>query len=150
MLEVFALRNIRVFENTQRKTEHWIENVAHNMGSTDMERSYHVLRSVLHAVRDRLPPDDAVHLGAQMPMLVRGFYYEGWHPAGKPEHYRHKEDFLAHIAHDVPNLDPVQRERAATAVFSVLSQELSGGEADQVRHALPAEVRELWESSNKD
>jgi uncharacterized protein (DUF2267 family) len=120
------------------------------MGSTDMERSYHVLRSVLHAVRDRLPPDDAVHLGAQMPMLVRGFYYEGWHPADKPEHYRHKEDFLAHIAHDVPGLDPVQRERAATAVFSVLSQELSGGEADQVRHALPAEVRDLWESSSED
>ena len=148
--EVIALRNLRVFENSQRKTAHWIENVAHNMGSTDMERSYHVLRSVLHAVRDRLPPDDAVHLGAQMPMLVRGFYYEGWHPADKPERYRHKEDFLAHIAHDVPNLDPVQRERAATAVFSVLSQELSGGEADQIRHALPSEVRELWETSAKD
>jgi uncharacterized protein (DUF2267 family) len=144
------VRNLGVFENTQRKTAHWIENVAHNMGSTDMERSYHVLRSVLHAVRDRLPPDDAVHLGAQMPMLVRGFYYEGWHPADKPEHYRHKEEFLAHIAHDLPGLDPVQRERAATAVFSVLSQELSGGEADQVRHALPAEVRDLWESGSED
>jgi uncharacterized protein (DUF2267 family) len=120
------------------------------MGSTNMERSYHVLRSVLHAVRDRLPPDDAVHLGAQMPMLVRGFYYEGWHPSGKPERYRHKEDFLARIAHDVPDLDPVQRERAATAVFSVLSQELSGGEADQVRHALPSELRELWQSCDKD
>lgn len=144
------MRNLGVFEKTQRKTAHWIENVAHNMGSTDMERSYHVLRSVLHAVRDRLPPDNAVHLGAQMPMLVRGFYYEGWHPADKPEHYRHKETFLAHIAHDVPGLDPVQRERAATAVFSVLSQELSGGEADQIRHALPAEVRDLWESGRED
>jgi len=148
--EDLTLKNLRVFENTQQKTAHWIENVAHTMGSTDMERSYHILRSVLHAVRDRLPPDDAVHLGAQMPMLVRGFYYEGWHPAGKPERYRHKEDFLAHIAHDVPNLDPVQRERAATAVFTVLSQELSGGEVDQARHALPAEVRDLWKSSNED
>ena len=106
--------------------------------------------SVLHAVRDRLPPDDAVHLAAQMPMLVRGFYYEGWHPSDTPERYRHKQDFLDHIAHDVPNLDPTQRERAATAVFSVLNHELSGGEADQVRHALPAEVRDLWESSGKD
>lgn len=139
------MKNLGVFENTQQKTAHWIENVARNMGSKDMERSYHVLRSVLHAVRDRLPPDEAVHLGAQMPMLVRGFYYEGWHPAGKPEHYRHKEDFLAHIARDVPNLDPAQRERAATAVFSVLSQEIGGGETDQVRHALPAEVRDLWQ-----
>lgn len=144
------MRNLGVFDKTQQKTAHWIENVAHNMGSADMERSYHVLRSVLHAVRDRLPPDEAVHLGAQMPMLVRGFYYEGWRPAGKPEHYRHKREFLDHIAHDVPTLDPTQRERAATAVFTVLNHELSGREADQVRQALPAEVRDLWELPGKN
>jgi len=144
------MRNLAVFENTQQKTAHWIESVAQNMGSTDMERSYHVLRSVLHAVRDRLPPNDAIHLAAQMPMLVRGFYYEGWHPSDKPERYRHKQDFLENIADDVPNLDPTQRERAATAVFSVLSHELSGGEAEHVRHALPEEVRELWEHSGED
>ncbi len=140
------MKNLGVFDKTQQKTAHWIEAVAHEMGSTDMERSYHVLRSVLHAVRDRLPTDEAVQLGAQMPMLVRGFYYEGWHPADKPERYRHKQDFLEHIAHDVPSLDPTQRERAATAVFSVLDQELAGGEAKQVRHSLPAEIRELWTS----
>lgn len=149
MQEVIILRRLGVFENTQQKTAHWIEAVAHNMGSTDMERSYHVLRSVLHAVRDRLPTDEAVHLGAQMPMLVRGFYYEGWHPADKPERYRHKREFLAHIAHDVPDLDPVQRERAASAVFSVLNQEISDGETDQVRHALPEEVRDLWKVGGK-
>ena len=25
-----------------------------------------------------------MHLGAQLPMLLRGLYYEGWHMAGKP------------------------------------------------------------------
>lgn len=144
------MKNLGVFDKTQQKTAHWIESVAHGMGSTDMERSYHILRSVLHTVRDRLPMDEAVQLGAQMPMLVRGFYYEGWSPAGKPERYRHKQDFLEHIAHDIPNLDHTQRERAATAVFSVLSHELGGGEAEQVRHALPAEVRELWNTANKE
>lgn len=141
------MKTLGVFEKTQQKTAHWIESVAQEMGSTDMERSYQVLRAVLHAVRDRLPADEAVHLGAQMPMLVRGFYYEGWSPAGKPERYRHKKDFLGHIAHDVPTLDPTQRERAASAVFSVLNRELGGGETDQVRHAMPAEVRDLWKAA---
>lgn len=143
------VKTLGVFEKTQQKTAHWIESVAHNMGSTDMERSYYVLRSVLHAVRDRLPPDEAVQLAAQMPMLVRGFYYEGWHPADKPERYRHKQDFLEHIAHDVPSLDPAQRERAASAVFDVLNHQLSGQEAEQVRHALPSEIRDLWKHSGQ-
>ena len=38
------MTNLGVFDKTQRKTAHWIESVAQNMGSTDMERSYHVLR----------------------------------------------------------------------------------------------------------
>lgn len=138
------MKNLGVFDKTQQKTAHWIEGVARYMGSTDMERSYHILRSVLHAVRDRLPPDEAVQLGAQMPMLVRGFYYEGWHPGNKPERYRHKQEFLEHIAHDVPGLDEAQRERAASAVFTVLNQELSGGEAKQARHCLPSELRDFW------
>lgn len=143
------MKNLGVFEKTQQKTAQWIEAVAHNMGSTDTERSYHVLRAVLHAVRDRLPADEAVQLGAQMPMLVRGFYYEGWHPANKPERYRHKQEFLEHIAHDVPSLDPAQRERAASAVFSVLDRELAG-EAEQVRNSLPAEIRDLWQGPGRD
>jgi uncharacterized protein (DUF2267 family) len=141
------MKSLGVFEKTEQKTAHWIESVAHKMGSTDMERSYHILRSVLHALRDRLPEDEAVHLGAQMPMLVRGFYYEGWQPSATPKRYRRKKDFLDLIAHDVPGLDTVQQERAATAVFTVLDQELGGGETGQVRNAMPEEVRELWPSA---
>ena len=144
------MKNLGVFEKTQQKTAHWIEGVSRYMGSTDDERSYHILRAVLHAVRDRLPPDEAVHFGAQMPMLVRGFYYEGWHPANKPERYRHKREFFDHIANDVPGLDESQRERAASAVFTVLNQELTGGEAKQVRHCLPPELRELWQRADVD
>ena len=66
-----------VFDKTPQKTVHWCGRVSHHMGSSDVMRGYRVLRSVLHALRDRLPHDEAGQLGAQMPMLVRGFYYEG-------------------------------------------------------------------------
>jgi len=89
------MTEITVFDKTEQKTMHWINSVAANMGSTDMQRSYAVLRAVLHATRDRLIPDEAVQFGAQLPMLVRGFYYEGWHPNNKPRKYRHKAQFLA-------------------------------------------------------
>jgi uncharacterized protein (DUF2267 family) len=138
------MTDITVFDKTEQKTMHWINSVAANMGSTDMQRSYAVLRAVLHATRDRLIPDEAVQFGAQLPMLVRGFYYEGWHPNNKPRKYRHKAQFLEEIHKKVPTLDNAQLERATTAVFETLESEMPGGELKQIRQSLPEELRELW------
>ena len=139
-----VVSDIKVFDRTMQKTMRWIDAVAGIMGSTDRQRAFMVLRSVLHALRDRLPPNESVQLAAQLPMLVRGFYYEGWHPQDKPKRYRHKGPFLKEVADAVPTLDNTQVERGISAVFEVLAGELPGGELEHVRHALPAELRELW------
>jgi uncharacterized protein (DUF2267 family) len=99
---------------------------------------------VLHALRDRLPVDQAAALGAQLPMLVRGFYYEGWHPAGKPVKERKKEEFLAHIATAFQNDPEVDPEEVARAVFQVLAQRVTPGEIQHVKLTLPGEIRSLW------
>ncbi len=133
-----------VFRKTLEKTGEWLEAVARRMGSADAERGYHALRSVLHALRDRLPVEEAAQLGAQMPMLVRGIYYEGWKPADTPEKWRDGQALMERIAADMPDLDPTQRERAAQAVFAVLDEFIGSGETEDVRQAMPKEVRELW------
>jgi len=135
---------VPVFDKTEQKTMHWINGVAHNMGSTDLKRSYMVLRGVLHAMRDRLPPNEAVQFGAQLPMLVRGFYYEGWHPQDKPKSYHRKDPFLDQVRSEVPALDDVQLACAVTSVFETLEQEIPGGELKQVRHALPSDLQKMW------
>jgi hypothetical protein len=61
-------------------TNSWLKELMELMGWEDRHRAYHALRVVLHALRDHLTIDEVVTLGAQLPMLVRGFYYEGWHP----------------------------------------------------------------------
>ena len=45
----------------------------------DKHRAYRLLRATLHALRDRLTAHEAVQFGAQLPMFIRGFYYDGWH-----------------------------------------------------------------------
>ena len=40
----------------------------------DHRSAYRALRSVLHVLRNRLTPEQAVHLGAQLPLLVRGIF----------------------------------------------------------------------------
>lgn len=136
---------LTAFDSTLQTTNSWFNDLLDRTGWTDRHRAYHALRAVLHALRDRLTVEEAAALGAQLPMLVRGFYYEGWHPSGKPLKERKKEAFLAPIAQafrDDPDVDP---EKVTRAVFRVLAKHVTPGEINKVRQALPAELRELWD-----
>ena len=139
-----SMTGLEVFDTTLQKTSIWLNDLMEQMDWEDRHRAYATLRSVLHALRDRLVPDEAVHLGAQLPMLIRGFYYEGWHLAGKPLKYRHKQDFLDQVARELRGLEGDEFEKAISAVFAVLSKEVPGGETQKVKEQLPAEIRELW------
>lgn len=135
---------VRVFNETLQITHVWLNDIMKALGWDDRERTLRLLRATLHVLRDRLPVDEAVHLGAQLPMLLRGLYYEDWHPAGTPTRQRTREAFLEPIAAAFsrdPTMDP---EAGARAVFTALAKHVSAGEVEDVRHMLPAEVRELW------
>jgi uncharacterized protein (DUF2267 family) len=135
---------VTAFDGTLEKTNVWLEELEASMGWQDRGKAYMALRAVLHALRDRLPPDEAVDLAAELPMLIRGFYYEGWHPANKPLKYRHKAEFLQRVIKETPWLRGEELELAITSVFEILSRQLAGEEPAQVRRLLPAELRELW------
>ncbi len=136
-----------IFDGTLQKTQIWLNEL---MTALDWEnhpqKAYLALRTVLHALRDRLTVEEAVQLGAQLPMLVRGFYYEGWTLKGKPRKERHKEDFLAHIKDAFKEDVTVRPESIARAVFKVLARHTSEGEIDDVKHILPKTLHELWPS----
>jgi uncharacterized protein (DUF2267 family) len=135
---------IAAFDSTVQTTNIWLSDLLDRLGWQDRQRAYHALRAVLHALRDRLTVDQAAALGAQLPMLVRGFYYEGWHPAGKPLRERKKEEFLAHVAaafRDDPDVNP---EEVARAVFQVIAQHVSPGEVKHLKITLPDAIRSLW------
>lgn len=137
---------VTAFAETVAKTNKWLDHLEQSLGWSDRHKVYMALRGVLHALRDRLSPEETAELAAQLPMLVRGFYYEGWQPAGKPLKYRHKVEFLRRVARETPWLeDEATIEGAVTAVLRLLSSELGAeGETAQVRRLLPAELRELW------
>ncbi len=135
---------IKIFDTTLQKTFVWLHAIMDETGVENSQQAYSALRAVLHAIRDRLMVDEAMHLGAQLPMLIRGFYYEGWTRSGKPLKYRHKEDFVAEVSKNLPGLSDDDMELTIQAVFKVLTHQITGGEIDQVKQQLPAGVRELW------
>jgi len=79
-----------------------------------------------------------------LPMLVRGFYFEGWTLKGKPRKERHKEDFLAHVKEAFKDNVTVNPQQVVRAVFKVLAKHTSAGEIEDVKHILPKALRELW------
>ncbi len=83
-------------------------------------------------------------LGAQLPMLMRGFYYEGWDPSGKPVKERHVEQLLARIAREFRRDDVLETERMARAVFALLKRRIADGEIEDVKSVLPDELKHLW------
>lgn len=139
-----SVTTVTTFNKTLQKTNTWLRELMETLEWQDQHRAYHALRAVLHALRDRLSIEEVTDLAAQLPMLVRGFYYEGWKPSGKPLLERKKEQFLAHVEEAFRNDWEVDAEEVTCAVFKLLTDHLSKGEIDDVISNLPAELRALW------
>lgn len=133
-----ARDHIDAFDTTLDKTYHWLNELADELGTSDRHKAYEVLRAFLHALRDRLPVETAVKLGAQLPMLVRGFYYEGWDPTDKPDKM-HLDEFLAYVRREA-KLDPNEVEAAVRAASRTLQNHITEGELAKTIGILPNDI----------
>lgn len=140
-MSMTGLENI---DRTVQETNLWLKELMDALNREDRRQVYSFLRATLHAVRDRVGVDNAAHLGAQLPTLVRGVYYEGWHPAGTPTKERHTEDFLEHVHRELPNEHIGEVERGVKAVLQLLHHRLDPGEVVKIATMFPKEVRALW------
>lgn len=128
---------------TIQKTQEWLKELIENGDLADMQESLAVLRAVLHHLRDRLTLEEAVDLGAQLPTLIRGIYYEGWQPHKRRSRVRSRQDFVHQVAEkNFPNAVP--SERAIRDVFALLAHHCDPGEIADVIGQLPKEIKELW------
>jgi uncharacterized protein (DUF2267 family) len=136
-----------VFDTTIQETNHWLKIMMGELGSDSRRTAFNALRAALHALRDRIGLENAVHLGAQLPMLLRGAYYEGWHPAATPTRERHLADFIDHVGAQLPRETTINPAEAARACFAGMERCLDRGELLKVRGSLPHEVLNLFPDS---
>ncbi len=139
-----AKTDVDTLDSTVQETNLWLKSIMRHLKTDDRQLAFAVLRAVLHALRDRIGPENAVHLGAQLPILVRGLYYEGWQMARTPTKERHKAQFLDHVRTSFGRRGDVDPERAARATFEVLWEKIDPGEVAKVINLLPEELRDLW------
>ena len=131
------------FEKAVQKAREWLKEIGEELGIEDEQKAYAALRASLQALRDRLTVDEAAQLAAQLPVLIRGIFYEGWDPSKVPVKARHREDFLNMVRAHLGQWDDLDAESAIRATFTVLKRHVSSGEIEDVLASMPGEVREL-------
>ncbi len=129
---------LSVIDRTISKTNEWLDRLSNEMGTDDRELSFSVLRAVLHALRDRIGPKISVHLAAQLPLLVRGVFYEGWDPDSTPQKLT-LDEFIVRVEYEATLQSSAQAATATRAVMQVLWSELAPGTMDHVMAVLPDE-----------
>ncbi|RJP24670.1 MAG: DUF2267 domain-containing protein [Candidatus Abyssobacteria bacterium SURF_5] len=132
---------LEIFDKTFHKTNRWLQEIMSELSWDDRHKAYLALRATLQTLRDRLTLEEAVQFGAQLPMLIRGFYYEGWEPA-KPPVKMHKEDFLSRVKSQFD--EEIDAEQVVKAVFRVISRRVTEGEMEDVKAVLPQDLEKLW------
>jgi uncharacterized protein (DUF2267 family) len=73
--------NTTSFEYAVSEAEDWITDMMAELGSRDRASAVACLRWGLRAVRDSVSAEEAAEIGGQLPLIVRGLFFEGWHPA---------------------------------------------------------------------
>ncbi len=129
------------FDTTVDKTNRLLHDIEREFGwpKTRRNRSYAALRAVLHALRDRLPVDESAQLAAQLPMLVRGIYYDGWDPSRVPVKM-HRAEFEARVRQECPFEVEGGTERLITVVLDALKRFGTAAEWADVKANMPKQL----------
>ncbi len=136
-----------VFDATVQQTNLWLKDIMAKVPGSDRHFAYQLLRSTLHVFRDRIGPENAVHFGAQLPILIRGVYYEGWQLSKPPTKTRHLDEFLAAIQHEARRDLGPDLKLKVRAVFTVIAHNVGEHEIEKLRKLLPIELQPLLQEA---
>ncbi|MBY3153477.1 MULTISPECIES: DUF2267 domain-containing protein [Rhizobium] len=135
---------VAALDHTIQQTNLWLKKLVEEHHFADRHQAYNALRAVLQALRDQLTNEQAAHLSAQLPILIRGIYFEGWHLGNAKSDGRSIEAFAEHVAKHLPPQFPRDPKTTTHAVFDLLWKELDPGLTAKLIDGLPAPLRSLW------
>jgi uncharacterized protein (DUF2267 family) len=147
-LKVMTAHHPDPFAHAEHTADRWLDVVARQLGTDDHKYTYRVLRAWLHVVRDRLTVDTAAHLGAQLPELLRGLFYEGWRPSTLPVRYDLAE-FTQRYASEA-GIPANEAAQTAASVTAALRDLFSPGQLDNALAPLPRPLRAVLNANGGD
>ncbi|TPK42164.1 DUF2267 domain-containing protein [Mesorhizobium sp. B2-5-4] len=143
MNHIVSHTSFATFNHAAQQAQQWVNELAKDLGWSEPS-AYRLMRSVLRTLRDWLSPAEMADLSAQLPVLVRGVYFDGWKPSPLPAFERTKRDFITSVRASFGHDDEIDFDVAINAVFTLLDRHISHGEIVQVRSSMKKSLRELW------
>jgi uncharacterized protein (DUF2267 family) len=137
-----SIRTVAAIERGVHKTNEWIKDLAVELDQ-EPEDAWRLLKGYLQTLRDELTLDEAAQFAAQLPLVLRGAFYEGFDPSRQSTSLRRSSEFLALLAERTRPPDPDDMERVAAVATRVLRRHVTEGEFDDVLSQLPTEVRDV-------
>jgi uncharacterized protein (DUF2267 family) len=134
---------VDIIDRSVEQAHIWINDLAEELATEDPHQAYRVLRTFLQTLRDHLSVDEGAQLSAQLPIFIRGIFYESWDPGHVVEHSRDVDSFLVRITTEAGLAGETEASFAVAAAGRVLQRHISPGEATSVLHALPRRLRQL-------
>lgn len=139
-----ATAQLSAIDSSTEKTNRVLKEIEQAFGWPPERRhqSYAALSTVLHCLRDRLPIGEAAQLGAQLPLLIRGVYYDGWNP-GRVPMKMDRAEFLGRIRQSFRFEVDGGPEQLVRVVTRALRQYVTDGEWDDVTSTMPGDLRAI-------
>ena len=120
--------------------------VLEETGQASREAAKRATAAVLHALRDRLTPEEADQVAAQLPRELKAVWEAGGAPGRRPVKLDRKE-FYERVKAEAGLASQRESRWYTIAVFAALKAQLSPGEAEDIWAQLPKDLKEVWEEA---
>jgi uncharacterized protein (DUF2267 family) len=135
--------HVHAFNRSHEIAETWVRELCTEMHWLNLDDAYHLLRAVLHTLRDWTTVDEAAQFAAQLPLVLRGTFFEGWNPGAVTKIGRTKEEFVMGVVGRIAVNVKYDLESAIQTVIKVIGHHVSEGEMKDIFSGLPTSVRNL-------
>jgi uncharacterized protein (DUF2267 family) len=138
---------VRQLSHATQQVQAWLNDLSRRQPFENQEQAYSYLRAVLHAIRDRLTPEEVAHVGSQLPMIVRGFYFEGWRPVLAPNEFATRAELYDRVRESLGSTqgpETLDVEEATGTVIDFLADHLDEGLLRHVTSQLPGNIATLF------
>jgi uncharacterized protein (DUF2267 family) len=138
------MNNIKGIQKSLEHTYEWVKIFMQDYSFSNENKAFVVLRATLKALRDRLPLNEVVHLGSQLPVVLRGFYYEGWNPSLEVNKIKNEIEFINLVRFHLNGHDDIDLDEAVPVAIKLIFDMIDQGEAEEVKANFPAELKDYF------